>query len=82
MINFICKLPTNKPSVFNDTLMSLLIYCLKLANIMNGCLEKKMFLGNLENTQITPRHKNNNKGNKENYRPFSILLKVLERLIH
>ena len=49
---------------------------------MNGCLEKKMFLGNLENTQITPRHKNNNKGNKENYRPVSILLKVLERLIH
>ena len=31
---------------------------------MNGCLKNKMFLDNIENTQITPCHKKN-KGNKE-----------------
>ena len=60
------------------------VYCSKLTNIMNGCLKNKMFLDNIENTQITPCHKKN-KGNKENYRPVSMLSsfwKVLERLIH
>ena len=56
VINFISKLPTNKPSVPNDTLafipkQSLRVYCSKLTNIMNGCLKNKMFLDNIENTQ-------------------------------
>ena len=77
MIDFISKLPTNKPSVPNDTLVfipkqPLHVYCSKLTNIMNGCLKNKMFLDNIENTQITPCHKKN-KGNKENYRPVSKL---------
>ena len=79
MISFISKLLTNKPSVPNDTLVfipkqSVHIYCSSLTNIMNGCLKNKMFLDNLENTQITPCHKKKNKGNKENYRPVSSLL--------
>ena len=70
-------LPANKPSVPNDTLVfipkqPLHVYCSKLTNIMNGCLKNKMFLDNIENTQITPCHKKN-KGNKENYRPVSML---------
>ena len=54
-------------------------------NIVNGCLKNKMFLDNLEITQITPWHKKKNKGNKENYKLVSILSnfwKVFERLIH
>ena len=82
-------LPANKPSVPNDTLVfipkqPLHVYCSKLTSIMNGCLKNKMFLDNIENTQITPCHKKN-KGNKENYRPVSMLSsfwKQLERLIH
>ena len=90
VINFISKLPTNKPSVPKDTLVfipkqSIHVYCTKLANIMNGCLNYKIFLDNIENTQITPCYKKKNKGNKENYRPVNILSnfgKVFERLIH
>ena len=78
VINFISKLPTNKPSVLNDPLMfipkqRLHVYCSKLTNIMNGCLKNKKFLDNIENTQVTSCHKKKNKGNKENYRPVSIL---------
>ena len=78
MINFIPKLATNKPSVPKDTLVfipkqSIHVYCSKLTNIMNGCLKNKMFLNNIENTQITPCHKRKNKGNKENCRLASIL---------
>ena len=78
MINFIFKLPINKPSVPNDTMVfirkvSVHAYCLKLTNIMNGCLKNKMFLDDLENTQITPSQKKKNKGSKKNYRPVSIL---------
>ena len=47
------------------------VYCSKLTNIMNGCLKNKMFLDNIENTQITLCHKKKNKENKENYRPVS-----------
>ena len=78
MINFISKLTTNKPSVPNDDLVfvpkqSVHVYCSKLTNIMNGCLKNKMFLDNVKNTQITSCHKKKKKGNKENYRPVSIL---------
>ena len=78
MINFISKLTTNRPSVHNDDLVfvpkqSVHVYCSKLTNIMNGCLKNKMFLDNIENTQITPCHKKKNEGNKENYRPVSML---------
>ena len=64
VINFISKLPTNKPSVLEETLVfirkqSIHVYCSKLANIMNGCLKNKMFLDNIENTQITLCHKKN-----------------------
>ena len=66
VINFIPKLPTNKPSVPNDTLMfipkqPLHVYCSKLTNIMNGCLKNKKFLDNIENTQITSCHKKKKK---------------------
>ena len=56
VINFISKLPTNKPSVPHDTLVfipkqSLRVYSSKLTNIMNICLKNKLFLDNIENTQ-------------------------------
>ena len=77
VISFVSKLPTNKLSVPNDTLvfipkLPLHLYCSKLTNIMDGCLKNKLFIDNIENTQIILCHKKN-KGNKENYRPVSML---------
>ena len=65
VVNFISKLPTNNSSVPKDTLVfipkqSTHAYCSKLANIMKGCLKNKMFLDNIENTQITPCHMKKN----------------------
>ena len=74
MLSF--KLPSNKSS--DDTLISIPkqpahVHCSKFTNIMNDSLQDKTFLDILRNTQITPCHKTDNKGNKENYRSVSIL---------
>ena len=58
----------------NDTLLyiqkqSIYAYCSKFTNIVNKSLKHKTFLDILRNTHITPCHKDN-KGNKENNRPF------------
>ena len=46
---------------------------LKVTNTMNKSLKTKTFLDIPANIQITPWHKKDNKGNKENNRPFSTL---------
>ena len=48
-------------------------YCSKFTNIMNKPLKNKTFLDILRNTRTTPCHEKDNKGNKENNRPFSTL---------
>ena len=52
---------------------------------MNDCLNNNFFPDILKNAKITPRFKKRDKGEKENYRPDSILSnfsKVFERLIY
>ena len=76
MLSF--KLPSNKSSVSNDTLKSILkqpvhVYCSKLSNIMSNSLKNKMFLDILRNTKKTLCHKKDNKGSKENYKAVCIL---------
>ena len=88
--NVILKLASKKASVSNNIPISILkqsvhIYYSKLTKIMNDCLKTKCFLTLIKNAQITPCHKKDDKGNKENYRLVSILAdfsKVFKRLIH
>ena len=48
-------------------------YCPKLTQIMNYCLKNNFFPDILKNVEITPCFKKGDKGEKENYRPVSIL---------
>ena len=52
------------------------VYSSNFTHIMNKSLKNKTFLDILRNTQITQCPKKDNKGNKENNRPFSILLNL------
>ena len=61
-INLVCLIT---PWFYSKTVSASLL--LKAYNL-NGCLKNKMFLDNLENTQITPCLMKKNKGNKENDR--------------
>ena len=79
MTNVILELPTIEASVSNNILNSISkqsvhVYCTKLTNIMNNSLKDKKFLD-----------KKDNKVNKENYGPVSIISKfseVFERSVH
>ena len=79
--NAIKNLPTGKASVSNYIPVSIMketidAYCPKLTQIINHILK---------NAEITPCFKKGDKGEKENYRPVSILSnfsKAFERLIY
>ena len=87
--NAIKSLPTDKASVSNDITVFIMketidVYCPKLTQIMNDCLRNNFFPDILKNAEITSCFKKGDKGEKENYRPVSILSnfsKVFESLI-
>ena len=64
---------------------SINIYLSKLTILINNCLKKEAFPYDLKLADITPLFEKEDRLNKENYRPVSIiphLLKVLERIIY
>ena len=88
--NVIKNLPTGKASVSNDIPVSIMketidAYCPKLTQIMDDCWKNNFFPDKLKNVEITPCFKKEDKGEKETYRPVSMLSnfsKVFEMLIH
>ena len=88
--NVILKLASKKASVSNNIPISILktigsYLLLKAYQNYERLFKNKMFLTLIKNAQITPCHKKDDKGNKENYRLVSILAdfsKVFKRLIH
>ena len=47
--------------------------CLPIANLINACLSKHVFPGNMKCAEVSPIYKKDDKLNKNNYRPVSIL---------
>ena len=83
--NIIKNLPTGTASVSNHVPVTIDTYSPKLTQIMIDCLRNNFFPDILKNAEITLCFKKGEKGEKENYRPVSILSnfsKVFERLIY
>ena len=62
------------------------MFCFHLTDLFIGCVEVSSFPDSTKNADVTPVFKKDVNMNKVNYRPKSLLLatiaKILERLIH
>ena len=72
------KLPSNKASISNDTLVSVMkqfanCYCEKLTNILNDCLKENKFPNLMKVAEISPVLKKLDNTSKENYQTISTL---------
>ena len=76
--NAIKNPPAGKACVSNDIPASIMketshAYWSKLMQVMHNCLKNNFFPDVIKNAEITPCFKKEDKSEKENYRPVSIL---------
>ena len=70
------KLPSNKASIANNILVSVMkqfanCYCEKLSNILKDCLKENRFPNLMKVVEISPVFKKLRNTTKDNYRPTS-----------
>ena len=86
--NKIANLNINKPTTFNNIPAKILvdykdIYSQFIFTFYNNCISESSFPSTMKMAEITPAHKKDDKTDKSNYRPVSILpsiSKVFERI--
>ena len=86
----ICSLDTRKPTRFNNIPAKILVHshdiCSShLRDIFNNSIINRKFPSALKRADISPTHKKDERTNKENYRPVSILpavSKIFERIMY
>ena len=78
IIEAVKKLPSNKASISNDILISIIknfatCYCEKLASIFNDCLKENKFPNLMKIAEINPVSEKLDNTSKDNNRPISTL---------
>ena len=78
IIEAVKKLPSNKASISNDILISIIknfatCYCEKLASIFNDCLKENKFPNLMKIAEISPVSEKLDNTSKDNNRPISTL---------
>ena len=76
-----CPKSTLPPKIIKDNYD---IFALKLHNDLNRSIDNGLFPNNLKLADVTPVHKKDNRTDKTNYRPVSILpaiSKIYERIL-
>ena len=84
------KLPSNKASIANNILVSVMkqfanCYCEKLSNILKDCLKENRFPNLMKVVEISPVFKKLHNTTKDNYRPtstWSNFAKFFESIIY
>ena len=86
----ICSLDIRKPTTFNNIPAKILVHCHNmcsshLRHIFNKSVINRTFPTALKMADISPAHKKDERTNKDNYRPVSILpsvSKIFERIMY